>query len=48
MNVGYNTFVFVELSGAATSVDIELNGRMDGEPGAARVAQTLYRVNEEE
>ena len=48
MNVGNKTFVSVELSGTATSVDIELNGRMDGEPGAARVAQTLYRVNEEE
>jgi len=48
MNVGNKTFVSVELSGTATSVDIELNGRMDGEPAASRVSQTLNRVGEEE
>ena len=48
MNAGNKTFVSVELSGTASSVDIELNGRMDGEPSASRVAQTLYRINEEE
>ena len=48
MNAGNKTFVSVELSGTASSVDIELNGRMDGEPAAARVAQTLHRTNEEE
>ena len=48
MNVGNKTFVSVELSGTATSVDIELNGRMDGEPAASRVAETLYRISEEE
>jgi hypothetical protein len=48
MNAGNKTFVSVELSGTASSVDIELNGRMDGEPAASRVAQTLYRINEEE
>jgi hypothetical protein len=48
MNVGNKTFVSVELSGTATSVDIELNGRLDGEPAASRVAETLYRISEEE
>ena len=48
MNAGNKTFVSVELSGTASSVDIELNGRMDGEPAASRVAQTLYRISEEE
>ena len=48
MNVGNKTFVSVELSGNATSVDIELNGRMDGEPAASRVSETLYRISEEE
>jgi hypothetical protein len=48
MNIGNKTFLSVELSGSATSVDIELNGRMDGEPAAARVSKTLYRISEEE
>lgn len=48
MNVGNKTFVSVELSGTATSVDIEINGRMDGEPAASRVVETLYRITEEE
>lgn len=48
MNAGNKTFVSVELTGTSSSVDIELNGRMDGEPAASRVAQTLYRINEEE
>ena len=48
MNEGNKTFISVELVGNANSVDIELNGRMDGEPFACRVSKTLFRNEEEE
>ena len=32
-----------ELNGSAQRVDVELNGRMDGVPFAARVPETLER-----
>ena len=47
MNKGNKTFLSVELSGSAKSVDIELNGRMNGEPFACRASKTLYRDEEE-
>ena len=49
MAVGNKTFIMAELVGGATSVDIELNGRMDGEPSAARIPTTLtFNTHEEE
>tara|TARA_B100001564_G_scaffold345965_1_gene345222 strand:- start:170 stop:2398 length:2229 start_codon:yes stop_codon:yes gene_type:complete len=41
MNEGNITFLTVELSGSATSVDIEINGRCDGIPSAARMPQAI-------
>ena len=43
MGEGHRTYLVVELSGPAKHVDVELNGRMDGEPFAARVPETLER-----
>ena len=40
---GQRTYLVVELDGPAKRVDIELNGRLDGEPFAARVPETLER-----
>ncbi|NCG00881.1 MAG: hypothetical protein GWP25_03705 [Euryarchaeota archaeon] len=50
MAKGNRTFIMAELSGGATSVDIELNGRLEGEPSAARIPSTLMleSANEEE
>ena len=47
MNKGNKTFLSVELSGSAKSVDVELNGRLNGEPFACRASKTLYRDEEE-
>ena len=47
MNKGNKTFLSVELSGSAKSVDVELNGRMNGEPFACRASKTLFRDEEE-
>ena len=44
---GNKTFLSLELVGSANSVDIELNGRLNGEPFACRTAKTLYRDEEE-
>ena len=44
---GNKTFLSLELVGSANSVDIELNGRLNGEPFACRAAKTLYRDEEE-
>lgn len=44
---GNKTFLSLELVGSANSVDIELNGRLNGEPFACRSAKTLYRDEEE-
>ena len=41
MAKGNKTFIMAELSGNARAVDIELNGRMDGEASAARIPTTL-------
>ena len=47
MMKGNKTFLSLELVGSANSVDIELNGRMNGEPHACRTSKTLYRDEEE-
>ena len=47
MMSGNKTFLSVELLGSANSVDIELNGRLDGQPFACRTSKTLYRDEEE-
>ena len=44
MGEGHRTYLVVELSGPAKNVDVELNGRMNGEPFAARVPETLKRT----
>ena len=43
MGKGHRTYLIVELDGPANHVDVELNGRMDGEPFAARGPETLER-----
>ena len=43
MGPGHQTYLIVELDGEAAHIDVELNGRMDGEPFAARIPQTLHR-----
>ena len=43
MGPGHRTYLIVELAGPAQHVDVELNGRMDGQPFAARVPETLER-----
>ena len=43
MGPGHRAYLIVELAGPARSVDVELNGRMDGQPFAARVPETLER-----
>ena len=43
MGPGHRTYLIVELAGPAQRVDVELNGRMDGQPFAARVPDTLER-----
>ena len=48
MASGNRTFIMAEISGTATAVDIELNGRMDGEPSAARIPSTLQIQSLEE
>ena len=42
------TFIMVELEGDSESVDIELNGRMNGQASAARIPTTLSFGDEEE
>ena len=43
MGPGHSTYLMAELNGSAQRVDVELNGRMDGVPFAARVPETLER-----
>ena len=45
---GNRTFIMAEISGTASAVDIELNGRMNGEPSAARIPSTLHIQSLEE
>ena len=44
MGPGHRTYLMAELKGSAQRVDVELNGRMDGAPFAARVPETLERA----
>lgn len=46
MGPGHKTYLVVELSGTSAQVDLELNGRMDGEPFAARIPESLVRGDE--
>ena len=48
MSQGNVTFLTVELSGSASSVDIEINGRCDGVPYAARMPHSLAMNAQEE
>jgi hypothetical protein len=49
MREGNLTFLTLELEGTAETVDVELNGRWNGEAMAARVPQTLrIHTSEEE
>jgi hypothetical protein len=43
MGPGHRVFLMVELRGDAPSVDIELNGRVNNEPFAARIPETLVK-----
>ena len=43
MGPGHRIYLVVELVGPETRADVELNGRMDGEPFAAKVPETLER-----
>ena len=43
INKGSRTFLAVELDGDSDCVDIELNGRMDNIPMAARIPTTIWR-----
>ena len=43
MGPGHRAYLVVELNGTAAQVDLELNGRMDGEPFAARIPESLVR-----
>ena len=48
MVAGNIVFVTVEIEGGSKCVDIELNGRFDGEPFAARIPSTLWRNSDSE
>jgi len=48
MRGGNLTFLTLELKGSADHVDVELNGRCNGEPSAARMPQTISMTNKEE
>ncbi|MDA8546724.1 hypothetical protein N9Z48_00030 [Euryarchaeota archaeon] len=45
---GNRTFIMAEINGTASVVDIELNGRMNGEPSAVRIPSTLHIQSLEE
>tara|TARA_B100001996_G_scaffold215366_1_gene165532 strand:+ start:87 stop:2237 length:2151 start_codon:yes stop_codon:yes gene_type:complete len=45
---GNIVFVTVEIEGSSKCVDIELNGRVDGKPFAARIPSTLWRNSDSE
>ncbi|DAC32656.1 MAG TPA: hypothetical protein HA356_02410, partial [Candidatus Poseidoniaceae archaeon] len=48
MRGGNLTFLTLELKGSADHVDVELNGRCNGEPTAARMPQTIPMTDKEE
>jgi len=43
MQTGHKAYLLVELNGPAKQVDVELNGRMNGQPVAARLPETVVR-----
>ena len=43
MQVGHRVYLVVELAGNAAHVDVELNGRVNNEPFAARIPETVQR-----
>ena len=43
MHEGHRTYLLVELTGEASQVDVELNGRVNNEPFAARIPETVRR-----
>ena len=47
LSEGHRTFLMIGLQGSAPSVDIELNGRINNQPFAARIPETLARSLEE-
>jgi len=48
MREGNLTFLTLELQGSASAVDIEMNGRCNGEAMAARIPRTLQMMSQEE
>ena len=48
MREGNLTFLTLELQGSASAVDIEMNGRCNGEAMAARIPRTLQMISQEE
>jgi len=44
MVAGNIVFLTIEIEGSSSCVDIELNGRVDGKPFAARIPSTLWRT----
>ena len=43
MQEGHRVYLLVELTGEAAHVDVELNGRVNNEPFAARIPETVQR-----
>lgn len=43
IQVGHRVYLLVELAGNAAHVDVELNGRVNNEPFAARIPETVQR-----
>lgn len=48
MVAGNIVFLTIEIEGSSQCVDIELNGRVDGQPFAARIPSTLWRTIDSE
>jgi hypothetical protein len=48
MVTGNIVFLTIEIEGSSSCVDIELNGRVDGKPFAARIPSTLWRTVDSE
>jgi hypothetical protein len=48
MVAGNILFLTIDLEGSSSCVDIELNGRVDGKPFAARLPNTLWRTTDSE
>lgn len=48
MVAGNVVFLTIDIQGSSSCVDIELNGRVDGQPFAARIPNTLWRTIDSE